>query len=114
MFCFTSAVGLCLSEVDGVDYRKNFRAFATTGLGHRACVGFRVWGLGLRVCEKVVLMLVLLSSILSRTNAETDEATLVRSVGFTGPGGGGCVSLGLGILLGNVLGYFEVMGWLCW
>ncbi|CAE7831418.1 ODA11 [Symbiodinium sp. CCMP2592] len=24
MFCFTSAVGLCLSEVDGVDYRKNF------------------------------------------------------------------------------------------
>ena len=95
MFCFTSAVGLCLSEVDGVDYRKNFRAFATTGLGHRACVGFRVWGLGLRVyveifcmCEKVVRKLVLLSSILSRTNAETDEATLVRSVGFTGPGGG--------------------------
>ncbi|CAE7190105.1 ODA11, partial [Symbiodinium microadriaticum] len=24
MFCFTSAVGLCLSEVDGIDYRKNF------------------------------------------------------------------------------------------
>jgi len=24
IFCFTSAVGLCLAEVDGVDYRKNF------------------------------------------------------------------------------------------
>jgi len=24
MFCFTSAFGLCLGEVDGVDYRKNF------------------------------------------------------------------------------------------
>jgi len=24
MFCFTSACGLCLAEVDGVDYRKNF------------------------------------------------------------------------------------------
>lgn len=25
MFCFTAACGLCLAEVDGVDYRKNFR-----------------------------------------------------------------------------------------
>lgn len=24
MFCFTAACGLCLAEVDGVDYRKNF------------------------------------------------------------------------------------------
>ena len=38
MFCFTSAVGLCLSEVDGVDYRKNFSnpaplPFFIAGLG---------------------------------------------------------------------------------
>ena len=28
MFCFTSACGLCLAEVDGVDYRKNFSTSA--------------------------------------------------------------------------------------
>ena len=29
MFCFTAACGLCLAEVDGVDYRKNFSFLAT-------------------------------------------------------------------------------------